>query len=209
MNHKNLRKAIRKSLLENYFSDDAMKAAQHDMEASGEKFEPVGKSSLEKDLSIDDLMADLEAQEHEASAHELEKRHKDLSHLKRFGKGSLNEMQFIHTDPLVADMAKRMDKNKSYTNKEFIDLFTDKHAIQHSKVMDMIKSKLKDKGFKFEESIDEDSLEFRHMAGQREKSRKNVPLGKHAPHSDAAVEESIGVGLSVKKGMNIKPTHKK
>ena len=236
MDHKELRKAIRKSLYEGFsrFSSeesqgDAMKAAQRDIELSGHKFEPVGKNKFEKDLTIDKLMADLESQEDER-------------------KSSLNEMQFIHTDPIVKDMEKRMDKSKIYTDKEFMDLFTQKHAVQHSKVMNMIKSKLKDKGFKFEGEIDEDSLAFRHKAGQRDKSREGVPLGqhaphsqaalkedeidedsltfrhkagqrdksrkgvalgKHAPHSEKAVEEGAGISLLVKKGMNVKPTDKK
>ena len=61
-----------------------------------------------------------------------------------------------------------------------------------------------------EEEIDEDSLEFRHTAGQRQKARKEVPLGKHAPHSQAAIKgEGAGIGLGVKHGMNVKPTYKK
>jgi hypothetical protein len=61
-----------------------------------------------------------------------------------------------------------------------------------------------------EEEIDEDSLEFRHTAGQRQKSRKGVPLGKHAPHSQAAIKgEGAGIGFAVKKGMNVKPTNRK
>jgi predicted transcriptional regulator len=41
-----------------------------------------------------------------------------------------------------------------------------------------------------EEELDEDSLAFRHKAGQREKERKNIPLGKHSPHSQAAINEN-------------------
>lgn len=37
-----------------------------------------------------------------------------------------------------------------------------------------------------DEELDEDSLAFRHKAGPRE---KNVPLGQHAPHSQAALKE--------------------
>jgi hypothetical protein len=60
------------------------------------------------------------------------------------------------------------------------------------------------------ELTDEDSLEFRHIAGQREKSRNGVPLGQHAPHSQKALkDEGAGIGLDIKKGMNVKPTSKK
>lgn len=37
-----------------------------------------------------------------------------------------------------------------------------------------------------EEGLEEDSLSVRHIAGQRGKIAKKVPLGKHAPHSDVA-----------------------
>lgn len=36
------------------------------------------------------------------------------------------------------------------------------------------------------ETMDEDSLQKRHLAGQRE---KDAPLGQHAPHSQATIEE--------------------
>jgi HPt (histidine-containing phosphotransfer) domain-containing protein len=61
-----------------------------------------------------------------------------------------------------------------------------------------------------EEEVDEDSLEFRKTAGQRQKSRKGVPLGKHSPHSQAAIKgEGAGIGLAIKNGMNVKPTYGK
>lgn len=239
-------------------------------------------------------------------------------------------------------MEKNMNKDKNYTNKEFLDLFTQKYALQHSSVMDTVKDALKEKGFKIDENvqedygsspmsnmdedtdgdgydigvsdytseseqidekffnapmdsseefsenlrskleelrssgkiseeqldsaieylsvneydlfnqygldneekaihsiledikslaegIDEDSLAFRHKAGQREKERKGVALGQHAPHSDAALtdeifagslkkkkpsaekpkQEGAGIGLAQKHGMNIKPTYNK
>lgn len=43
-------------------------------------------------------------------------------------------------------------------------------------------------------NIDEDSQMMRHRAGQREKIGK-MPLGQHAPHSQAALEETEGITL--------------
>ena len=46
-----------------------------------------------------------------------------------------------------------------------------------------------------EDNIDEDSLAFRNKDGQREKNRKDIPLGKHAPHSQVAINETgLGIG---------------
>jgi hypothetical protein len=56
-------------------------------------------------------------------------------------------------------------------------------------VFDFLMNELKDE--KKEEELDEDSLAFRHKAGQREKARKDIPLGKHAPHSQAALNENF------------------
>jgi len=117
----------------------------------------------------------------------------------------LNEYYFV--DKYADDIEKRMDKTKPYTNKEFLDLFTQKHALQHSKVMDALKDELKNRGFNIETDIAEDSAVIRHQAGQRQ---KEVPLGQHATHSQVALKsEGDGMSLTVKKGMNIKPIKKK
>jgi len=118
---------------------------------------------------------------------------------------NINEIiYFDQADAYALDVAKLMNKDKTYTYKEFIDLFTQKHPIQHSNNMKAIIDSLNKIGYTVENSLEEDSQVIRNRAGQREKIRKDIPLGKHAPHSDSAVEEGIGVGLGVKNGMNVK-----
>jgi len=323
-----LRKAIRKYINENYedlgiwgdFDSEEMmgaarREAMQDIESSGENFVDLGKSEFEKDLSIEDMLKDLEDAKHGKTGMDLKRIQKQIDQIKRFGGGSLNEeselseitagggMFMVYAD----DIEDSMDKNKIYTDKEFIDVFTQRHALPHSKVLNGVKEELKGRGFKFENNIneeeenthtdrymffsnleqmkkqaeellaldenevneilenghdwaqdhiatakesmdqvydflmntetkdkeseieegigtglemkngmnvkesevDEDSLRFRHTAGQREKARKGVPLGKYAPHSQAALkDEGISISLQNKKGMNVKPTNK-
>ena len=402
MDNKELRKAIRKILYEGLedsemWSDvdtqemmgNAERAAREDMEKSGEKFEPLGKSQFEKNIDVDAMLADLENQKHAKHGASLQRIQKQIDQLKRFGGGSLNELSpevrnsalkksidyieqpgdTFQKDPLqyikrknqantfithinpelkteamgiakmlgenyesriekeaiggsyepvvvlvfgknIADInnnilkivikknshtwnakihipeniqrrianfikkiqakeistpirineAPELNKPKDANGKSIssgvrveylktgnagrverfgIDdktgkltvhvAWTTKYGQEAPKsvvypkdiiVKDAAK-KMTDEGIGTslsmkkgmnikEENIDEDSLEFRHIAGQREKSRKGVPLGKHAPHSQVALKgEGTGIGLAVKKGMNVKPTHGK
>ena len=70
MNEKDLRKSVRKYIFENlgkwtgFDSKEMMgvakQAAMQDIKSSGEEFVDLGKSKFEKDLSIEDMINDLE-----------------------------------------------------------------------------------------------------------------------------------------------------
>lgn len=79
------------------FDTNAMNAAMRDIAASGEKFEPLGKSKFEKNLDVDAMKNDLtmanlnlpkEKEKTKKIQQNLDKRYK---HEKQFGVGSLNE----------------------------------------------------------------------------------------------------------------------
>src|SRR3972149_403655 len=96
MNNKELRKSIRRILKENLENSDwvnasdAQKAAMQDIDSEDE-FEHLGTNRFEKDFDVEDFLYDLEAQKNmsEPSVKRLEKQ---IGQLKRFGKGSLNEL---------------------------------------------------------------------------------------------------------------------
>src|SRR3972149_1797927 len=96
MNNKELRKSIRRILKENLensdwvHASDAQKAAMQDIDSEDE-FEHLGTNRFEKDFDVEDFLYDLEAQKNmsEPSVKRLEKQ---IGQLKRFGKGSLNEL---------------------------------------------------------------------------------------------------------------------
>ena len=112
-NHTHIRSIVQKILKENFFSDeedddndftskwndfdadetmgDAKKAAQKDIEKSGQKFEEPGTSKFEKDLDINEMLADLEKAKQGKSGANLKAIQKQIDHLKRFGGGSLSE----------------------------------------------------------------------------------------------------------------------
>ena len=290
MNEKDIRKSVRKYIFENFgkwtgfdskeMMGAAKQAAMQDIKSSGEEFVDLGKSKFEKDLSIEDMLNDLENAKQGKTGMDLKRIQKQIDQMKRFGGGSLNEFEqdefegpakeaakkdikasgekfvdlgksrfeknldkekffddlknvneenlneYYFVDNYADELEKKMDKTKQYTEKEFLDLFTQKHALQHSDIMNALKSELKDRGFSFVETteegigtslsmekgmnVKEDSLEFRKTAGQRQKTRKDVPLGKHAPHSQATLkDEGAGVSLTMKRGMNVKPTNGK
>lgn len=131
-NELKLRKYIRKSLLEHYendnlgnwtdfdaneFSGEAMKAAKSDIENSGEKFVPLGKSKFEKKMNINDMMADLEADsnaiKYNLPKHKsLEKTQKQIDHLNKFGSGSLNEKYYFPTQEDINKQLKKLEAEK-------------------------------------------------------------------------------------------------
>src|SRR5438552_3492596 len=105
MEYKELRKAIQTIISENFdgFDDEsdeygnwsdfdskemmgnAQKSAMKDIEGSGEEFEPLGKSKFEKNLDINELIADLEAQKYNKAEKTLKRIQKQIDQLKRFG----------------------------------------------------------------------------------------------------------------------------
>lgn len=81
------------------FSGDAMKAAQHDIEASGEKFTPLGQHKYEKGMNPDEFKANISRAQLDLPN---DKKHLDnirqfqqmkSTHEKKFGHGSLNEKE--------------------------------------------------------------------------------------------------------------------
>lgn len=99
-----IRKHIQKLLSENdlsYWSDfdrnefggDAMRAAMADMENDGMTVEPLGKSQYEKDINIEDMIADLERVKLNLPKETKKAKliQKQIDQLKRFGAGALNE----------------------------------------------------------------------------------------------------------------------
>jgi len=99
-----LRKAIRRYLAENhedlgiwsdFDSEEMMGAARReamqDIESSGDNFVDLGKSEFEKDLSIEDMLKDLEDAKHGKTGMDLKRIQKQIDQIKRFGGGSLNE----------------------------------------------------------------------------------------------------------------------
>ena len=122
MDNKELRKLIREAMLKEskiikeYFDDEndnfgtfdpnefegpAMDDARRDI---GSEFEPLGKNRFEKNLNPDEFKADLQRQNLNlpSDKEELKRRAKDLSTIKKFGKGSLNETEgrLSEKDPL-------------------------------------------------------------------------------------------------------------
>src|SRR3989304_3276425 len=105
MNNKELRKSIRRILKENLENSDwvnasdAQKAAMQDIDSEDE-FEHLGTNRFEKDFDVEDFLYDLEAQKNmsEPSVKRLEKQ---IGQLKRFGKGSLNELSQKKKQPTL------------------------------------------------------------------------------------------------------------
>lgn len=105
INENELKNYIFKKLQESYFDDmefdnDAMKAAMSDMKASGEEFEELGAIKLEKDPKFKEKFksalnrANLELPSDEEEVERLAQMVKSRNdHERRFGKGSLNEME--------------------------------------------------------------------------------------------------------------------
>jgi len=99
-----LRKAIRRYIAENHenlgiwgdfdseeMMGDARREAMQDIESSGENFVDLGKSEFEKDLSIEDMLNDLEDAKQGKTGFDLKRIQKQIDQIKRFGGGSLNE----------------------------------------------------------------------------------------------------------------------
>jgi hypothetical protein len=108
INENELRNYILKKLQESYFDDmefdnDAMKAAMSDIDVSGEEFEELGASKLEKDPKFKEKFksalnrANLELPSDEEEVEKLAQMVKSRNdHEGRFGKGSLNETEIGH-----------------------------------------------------------------------------------------------------------------
>ena len=208
---------------------DAQIAAQQDIEDSGEEFEPLGKNKFEKNLNINSFLKDLKHSPKISSLNEKSKidRPKDAEgqpltlnarvedvengnsgRIIRFGADDNGKLT-VHVD-WYGEF--RGDTPNQVTYPEKIVVRDNNRIVREDEMEEGIGVGLAMKhGMNIkEQDIDEDSLEFRHTSGQRQKSRKDVPLGKHAPHSQAAIKgEGAGIGLGIKHGMNVKPTHKK
>jgi len=167
---------------EDEFEGSAKDVARRDIEAAGEKFVDLGQSKFEKNL-------------------DKHKMFKDLKDANKVNEENLDENYFV--TKYADGLEKLMDKTKQYTNKEFLDLFTQKHALQHSTVMNALKDELKNRGFNIEDGIEEEigrSLASGH--GQNAKP-KNFPNSLKGGRKN----EGAGISLVNKKGMNVKPTH--
>lgn len=106
LNEKDIRNAVRKSLMEKYFDEfdefefdtSAKEAAKKDIESSGEEFEELGSSKFEKDpefkkkfksaLKQANLGLSSDEEEVERLAQSIKKK---KEHEKKFGAGSMNE----------------------------------------------------------------------------------------------------------------------
>lgn len=93
------------------FQGAAMKAAMRDIENSGDKFVPLGKSKYEKNLDTREFTKDLERQKLNLPSDKkdlaqlkgsLDRRNK---HEKQFGIGTLNEGKLSKTDPLFSALS--------------------------------------------------------------------------------------------------------
>lgn len=272
MNKQDIVKIIRKYIFENrnnlgvwtdFNSKEMMGAAKDaamkDIRDSGEEFQDLGKSKFEKDLSVSDMIKDLENAKQGKTGKNLSRIENQINQLKRFGSGSLNEFEEDEFEGPAKEIAKKdieatgakfvdlgqskfeknlnkeklfkdlknvneenldenyfvskyadgleklMDKTKPYTNKEFLDLFTQKHALQHSSVMNALKDELRNRGINIENELEEEvgrSLASGH--GQNSKP-KNFPNSLKGGRKN----EGAGLGLGMKHSMNVKPTHGK
>lgn len=238
MEHKNLRQSIQKILKESFFDNGdfdndemmaAKDAAKKDIEYSGEEFEELGSSKFEKNFDIDSFLKDLNHSPRISSLNEnpkidrpkdaegqpltLKARVKDIDtgnfgRIVRFGADDKGKLT-VHVE-WQADFGGPIPKSITYPEKIVVEDKT--RIVREDEIEEGIGTGLAMKhGMNIkEEEIDEDSLEFRHTAGQRQKTKKNVPLGKHTPHSQVAIKgEGAGIGLGIKHGMNVKPTYKK
>ena len=131
-----LKKAIRRYLAENHedlgiWSDfdseemmnSAREEAMQDIESSGDNFVDLGKSEFEKDLSIEDMLNDLENAKYGKTGKDLQKIQKQINHLKRFGGGSLNEKSDNEnnndlTTSFLGDFEKKVPINPLETQEE-------------------------------------------------------------------------------------------
>lgn len=228
MDYKNLRKAIRKTLKENFedlgiWSDfdskemmnAAQQAAKEDIESSGEKFVPLGKSKFEKDLNVEDMIADLEAQKFLNSGKSLQRIQNQIDQLKRFGAGSVNETGVRinkHEDSKIErpkdskgqpiTLNARVKDNETGSVGRIKRLGSDDNG-KLTVHIDWIGSDLGQEvpsTIKYPTDIAIDDVN----RNVREGEGMSLPIQK-----GMNVKEGSGIGLNVKNGMNAKPFIKK
>lgn len=207
-----VRKSIRKILFENHnniwndFNSDEMMgdaemAAMQDMESSGENFEPIGKSEYDKNLDIDALIDDLETQKHIKSA-ALERIQKQIDQLKRFGGGSLNE-----ENPNVNQDSK-IDRPKDSEGQP-ITLRARVEDLKTGSIGRVIRFGVDDSN--------QLTIHVSWLTKYGEVAPKSIVYPKDIIVKDDSrvvketelTDEGVGLGLTIKKGMNAKPTHGK
>lgn len=214
MDNTELRKAIRRTLMENYedlgmWSDfdrdemmgDAQKAAMKDIEDSGEEFQTLGKNKFEKNLDIEDMIADLDRQKLGLKNDEKEQNNlqkaidKKKKHEKMFGAGSMNETSKI-------DRPKDAEGQPMTLNARVEDLET-------KNIGRIVRFEMDNDG-----KLTVNVAWTGNFGGNIPKSitypdkivvRDNNRIVREVELTD----EGIGTGLSMKKGMNIKPAYGK
>lgn len=128
------------------------------------------------------------------SAEKLEKelnKHFDVKN-KNINEGVFDNGEYIiYAD----DIENLMDKDKVYTNNEFINVFTQNHALPHSKVSNGVKEELKKRGFHFAETT-------------QEGIGTGLEIQKGTNVKEQLTDEGDSLSFTNQKGMNVKPTYK-